>query len=47
MITGMGLKEAKDLSDNVPSIIKESISIKEANQIVKKFKELGAEVELN
>lgn len=47
MITGIGLKEAKDLSDNVPSIIKESISIKEAKQIIKKFKELGAEVELH
>ena len=46
-ITGMGLKEAKDLSDRVPSVIKESISIKEGNQIVKRFKELGAEVEMN
>lgn len=45
-ITGMGLKEAKDLSENVPSVIKESINIKEGEEIIKKFKDLGAHIEL-
>lgn len=45
-ITGMGLKEAKDLSENVPSVIKESINIIEGKQSVERFKALGAHAEL-
>ncbi|WP_185882812.1 50S ribosomal protein L7/L12 [Blattabacterium cuenoti] len=45
-ITGKGLKESKDLADNVPSIIKESVNKKEANNMKNRFEELGAKVEL-
>ncbi|WP_185860582.1 50S ribosomal protein L7/L12 [Blattabacterium cuenoti] len=45
-ITGKGLKEAKDLVDNIPSIIKESVNKKEAEDLKNKFEEIGAEVEL-
>ena len=45
-ITSLGLKEAKDAVDNVPSTIKEGISKAEAEEIKKKLEEQGAEVEL-
>ncbi|WP_185849659.1 50S ribosomal protein L7/L12 [Blattabacterium cuenoti] len=45
-ITGKGLKESKELVDNVPNVIKESIDKKEAEQLKKKLEETGAEVEL-
>ncbi|WP_185853202.1 50S ribosomal protein L7/L12 [Blattabacterium cuenoti] len=45
-ITGKGLKESKDLVDNIPSILKESVNKKEAEDLKNKFEEVGAEVEL-
>ncbi|RLJ71624.1 LSU ribosomal protein L12P [Hydrogenivirga caldilitoris] len=45
-ITGLGLKEAKDLVDNTPKPIKEGVSKEEAEQIKAKLEEAGAEVEL-
>ncbi|WP_185852018.1 50S ribosomal protein L7/L12 [Blattabacterium cuenoti] len=45
-ITGKGLKESKDLVDNLPSVLKESVNKKEAEDFKNKFEEIGAEVEL-
>ena len=45
-LTGLGLKEAKDLVDNVPSNIKEAVSKDEAEGLKKSLEEAGAEVEL-
>ena len=45
-ITGLGLKEAKDLVDNAPKPVKEGASKEEAEQIKAKLEEAGAEVEL-
>ena len=45
-ITGLGLKEAKDLVDNAPSPIKEGIAKDEAEALKKSLEEAGAEVEL-
>jgi large subunit ribosomal protein L7/L12 len=45
-VTSLGLKEAKDTVDNVPSNIKESVSKAEAEEIKKKLEEQGAVVEL-
>ncbi len=45
-ITGLGLKEAKELVDNAPKPIKEGVSKEEAEQIKKKLEEVGAEVEV-
>lgn len=45
-VTSLGLKEAKDLVDNAPKPIKEGISKEEAEEIKKKFEEVGATVEL-
>ncbi|ADL42327.1 ribosomal protein L7/L12 [Caldicellulosiruptor acetigenus I77R1B] len=45
-ITGLGLKEAKDLVDGAPKPIKENVSKEEAEQIKKKLEEVGAKVEL-
>jgi large subunit ribosomal protein L7/L12 len=45
-ITGLGLKEAKDLVEGVPSNIKEGISKEESDEIVKKLEEAGASVEV-
>lgn len=45
-LTGLGLKEAKDLVDAAPSNIKESVSKEEAESIKTKLTEAGAEVEL-
>jgi large subunit ribosomal protein L7/L12 len=45
-ITGLGLKEAKDLVDSAPKPIKENVSKDEAEQIKKKLEEVGAKVEL-
>ncbi|WP_341656729.1 50S ribosomal protein L7/L12 [Blattabacterium cuenoti] len=44
--TGKGLKESKDIVDNIPSILKESINKKEAEDLKNKFEKIGAEVEL-
>jgi len=45
-ITGLGLKEAKDLVDNAPKAIKEAAPKAEAEEIKKKLEEVGATVEL-
>ena len=45
-ITGLGLKEAKDLVDGAPKAVKEKISPEEAEQIKAKLVEAGAEVEI-
>jgi large subunit ribosomal protein L7/L12 len=45
-ITGLGLKEAKDLVDNPPKAVKEGIAKDEAEEIKKKLVEAGAEVEV-
>lgn len=45
-ITGLGLKEAKDLVDGAPKPIKEGVSKEEAEEIKKKLEEAGAKVEL-
>ena len=43
-VTGLGLKEAKDVVDGVPSLVKEKISKEEAEKIKKELEENGAEV---
>jgi len=45
-ITGLGLKEAKDLVDGVPKPVKEGISKDEAADIKKKIEEVGGTVEI-
>ncbi|HPU41399.1 MAG TPA: 50S ribosomal protein L7/L12, partial [Acetivibrio clariflavus] len=45
-VTGLGLKEAKDLVDGAPKTIKENVSKADADAIVAKFKEVGATIEL-
>ena len=45
-LTGLGLKEAKELVDNAPSAIKEGVAKAEAEDLKKKLEEAGAEVEL-
>jgi large subunit ribosomal protein L7/L12 len=45
-ITGLGLKDAKDLVDNCPKTLKEAVAKEEAEQIVAKLKEAGAEAEM-
>lgn len=45
-ITGLGLKEAKDLVEGVPSTVKEAISKADAENIKKQLTEVGATVEI-
>ncbi|MCC5933585.1 MAG: 50S ribosomal protein L7/L12 [Candidatus Cyclonatronum sp.] len=45
-VTGLGLKEAKDLVDGAPSTVKEGVSKDEAEQLKAKLEEAGATVEL-
>ena len=45
-VTGLGLKEAKEMVEGVPSKIKEGVGKDEAEEIKKKLEEAGAEVEL-
>ena len=45
-ITSLGLKEAKDMADNAPSVVKESAPKEEAEEIKKKLEEAGATVTL-
>ena len=45
-VTGLGLKEAKDLVDNAPKVVKEGASKAEAEEIKAKLEEQGAEVNL-
>ena len=45
-LTGLGLKEAKDLVDNAPKPIKENVAKDECEAIVKRMEEAGAKVEV-
>ena len=45
-ITGLGLKEAKDLVDGAPKPVKEAVSKDEADEIAKKLEAAGAKVEV-
>ncbi len=45
-ITGLGLKESKDIVDNPGTAVKENISVEEANEIKAKLEEAGATVEV-
>ncbi len=45
-VTGLGLKEAKELVDNAPKAVKEGISKADAEELQKKLQEVGATVEL-
>lgn len=45
-VTALGLKEAKDLVDGAPKVVKEGISKEEAETIKKKFTDAGAGVEI-
>jgi large subunit ribosomal protein L7/L12 len=45
-ITGLGLKDAKELVESAPKPIKEAVSKAEAEEIASKLKEAGAEVEI-
>jgi large subunit ribosomal protein L7/L12 len=45
-VTSLGLKEAKDLVDGAPKVVKEGVSKEEAAAIKKKFEEVGATVEV-
>ena len=46
-LTGLGLKEAKEVVDGAPSKVKEGVSKEEAEGLKKSLEEAGAEVELN
>jgi len=45
-MTGLGLKEAKDLVDSAPKAIKEGVTKEEANSIKQQLEEAGAEIEV-
>lgn len=45
-ITGLGLKEAKDLVESAPKVVKEAVKKEEAEQFKKKLEEAGATVEI-
>jgi len=45
-LTGLGLKESKDLVDGAPKPIKEGVSKAEADELANKLKEAGADVEI-
>ena len=45
-VTSLGLKEAKDLADNAPSVVKEAVPTDEANEVKAKLEEAGATVTL-
>jgi large subunit ribosomal protein L7/L12 len=45
-ITGLGLKEAKDLVEGVPALVKEGVSKADVDAIKKKLEEAGAKVEV-
>ncbi len=45
-ITGLGLKEAKDLVEGAPKMVKEGVKKEEADKIAKQLKDAGATVEL-
>ena len=45
-VTSLGLKEAKDVVDGAPGVLKEGVSKEEAANIKKKFEDVGAKVEI-
>jgi large subunit ribosomal protein L7/L12 len=45
-ITGLGLKEAKDLVEGAPASVKEGVEQAEADELKKKLEEVGASVEI-
>ncbi len=45
-ITGLGLKESKEIVDNAPKAVKEAVSKEQAEEIKKKLEDAGAKVEL-
>ena len=45
-VTGLGLKEAKDVVDGAPKVVKEAVSKAEAEELKKKLEEVGAKVTL-
>ena len=45
-VTSVGLKEAKDMADNAPSVVKEQLNKDEAEEVKKKLEEAGATVTL-
>jgi large subunit ribosomal protein L7/L12 len=45
-VTSLGLKEAKDLVEGAPKVVKEAVPKEEAEAIKKKFEEVGAKVEI-
>lgn len=45
-VTSLGLKEAKDLVESAPKAIKEAVSKEEAEELKKKFEEVGATIEI-
>ena len=45
-ITALGLKEAKELVDSAPSVVKEAVPKDEAEEVKKKLEEAGASVNL-
>ena len=45
-VTGLGLKEAKDLVDGAPKVVKEGVAKAEAESVKKKLEEQGAKVEI-
>ena len=45
-VTGLGLKEAKEAVESAPKILKEAVSKEEAEDIKKKFEEVGAKITL-
>lgn len=45
-ITGLGLKEAKDIADAAPKVVKEGVNKADAEEMKKKLEEAGASVEL-
>jgi len=45
-LTGLGLKEAKDLVDGAPKVVKEAVGKSEAESVKKKLEEQGAKVEI-
>jgi len=45
-VTSLGLKDAKDLVESAPATVKEAVSKDEAEEMKKKFEEVGAQVEI-
>ena len=45
-VTGLGLKEAKEIVDNCPKTLKEAISKEDADKLAAQFKEVGGECEI-